>query len=447
LQFPHRKEGNPAYMRKPERTWTLAVVFLTIFAGSLNLYAQGRDLQEHDRDQNAELKVTSFPSGAHVSIDGAETWKLTPMRTDLRIGKHQVRVFVPNSGWNSETRTVEIVSGPNELDVTLLPILTAGLPGAPGPVGPQGLPGPAGPQGPAGPVGPAGAPGAQGAAGPIGQQGPAGPVGAQGPAGPTGPQGPAGPMGAQGPSGPTGPQGPAGVSSDDTYVLGTRDPNNPNFAANPTAYYGMDAQPGTAGQLDDEFNGNSLNTSRWTWFNAGGATATLGNSLLTLQDPPSAGNDVRAIYQNVPSSPWTVVTKVVAMDMVSYANWAQVGIVLVDGSGKAITCDLSVRSTNPTFGFEFSNWSTGSAWNSFASSAGIVGTMPSVSFPLWFKVQDDGTNITCSFSRTGALYFPIGSVGRTAFLSSGPTGVGLLIGSNGSNSVVNGTYEYFRQTQ
>ena len=206
-------------MRKPERTWTLAVVFLTIFAGSLNLYAQGRDLQEHDRDQNAELKVTSFPSGAHVSIDGAETWKLTPMRTDLRIGKHQVRVFVPDSGWNSETRTVEIVSGPNELDVTLLPILTAGLPGAPGPVGPQGLPGPAGPQGPAGPVGPAGTPGAQGAAGPIGQQGPAGPVGAQGPAGPTGPPGPAGPMGAQGPSGPTGPQGPAGVSSDEILTF------------------------------------------------------------------------------------------------------------------------------------------------------------------------------------------------------------------------------------
>lgn len=410
-------------MRKPERTWRLAVVFLTIFAGSSSLYAQGRDSHEPARYPNAELKVTSFPSGAHVSIDGTDMRELTPMRTDLRIGKHQVTVFVPESGWNSETRTIEIVSGPNELNLTLLPLLTVGpqgpmgLPGAPGPVGPQGPRGLAGPQGPAGPIGLPGAPGAPG------------------------------PVGAQGPAGPTGQQGPAGVSPDDTYVLGTRDPNNPNFAANPTAYYGMDAQPGTAGRLDDEFNGNSLNTSRWAWFNAGGATATLGNSLLTLQDPPSAGNDVRAIYQNVPSSPWTVVTKVVAMDMVSYANWAQVGIVLVDGNGKAITCDLSVRSTNPTFGFEFSNWSTGSAWNSFASSAGIVGTMPSVSFPLWFKVQDDGTNITCSFSRTGALYFPVGSVSRTAFLSSGPTGVGLLIGSNGSNSVVNGTYEYFRQIQ
>lgn len=419
-------------MRKPERTWTVTLVLLAICAGSLNLYAQGRDLRE--RDHEAELKVRSFPSGAHVSIDGALATELTPLRTILRIGQHQVRIFVPDAGWNSETRTVQIVSGTNELDVTLLPILTmgpqgpAGLPGAPGPAGPQGAQGLTGLQGPLGPVGATGAPGGQGPAGPAGQQGPAGPAGAQGP------------------SGPTGPQGPAGVSPNDTYVLGTPDPSNPNFAANPTAYYGVDAQPAAPGQLDDEFNGNSLDMSRWKWFNPGSATATLGNSLLTLQDPANPGNDTRAIYQNVPSSPWTVVTKVVAMDMLSYANWAQVGLVVVDGSGKAITCDLSVRSTNPTFGFEFSNWSSGSAWNSFASSSGIVGTMSSVTFPLWFKVQDDGTNITCSFSRTGALFFTIGSASRTAWLSSGPTGVGLLIGSNGSNSVVNGTYEYFRQT-
>src|SRR5581483_738984 len=120
--------------------------------------------------------------------------------------------------------------------------------------------------------------------------------------------------------GPTGPQGPAGMSPNDTYVLGTPDPSNPKFAATPTAYYGVDAQPATPGQLDDEFNGSSLDMTRWKWFNPGGATATLGNSLLTLQDPASTGNDARAIYQSVPSYPWTDVTKVVAMDMVSYAN-------------------------------------------------------------------------------------------------------------------------------
>jgi len=423
-------------MRKPKRTWTItfAVVFLTIFAVSLTLHAQSPDSREHDRDpyenkQNAELKVTSFPSGAHVSIDGTETWKVTPMRTDLRIGKHQVRVFVPDSGWNSDTRTVEIVSGTNDLDVTLLPKLTVG---PQGPVGLPGAPGPAGPQGP------------QGLMGNPGPQGPAGPVGSQGIAGPAGPAGPAGSAGLQGPAGP---QGPAGTAPSADYILGAP-AAVANSVANPTAYYGLDAQPATPGSLDDEFNGTSLNGSRWIWFNQGGATASVGNSLLTLQDPPYSGNDLRVIYQNVPAPPWTVVTKIVAMDMVSYANWAQAGLILVDpSSGRAITCDVSVRTTAPTFGFEFSNWSSGTSWSSFASSNGIVGTTPSMTFPLWLKVQDDGTNITCSFSRSGVLYFPVGTASRTAWLSSGPTGVGLMVGSNGTNAVVNGTYEYFRQTQ
>jgi Collagen triple helix repeat (20 copies)/PEGA domain len=424
-------------MRKPKRAWTVtsAVVFLTIFAGSLGLRAQGSESRERDRDAHehdrGELKVTSFPSGAHVSIDGEDTSKVTPMRTDLLIGKHQVRVFVPDSGWNSDTRTVQIVSGANDLDVTLLPILTVG---PQGPVGLPGAPGPAGPQGPQGLTGPAGA------QGPTGPAGPTGPQGAAGPAGPVGLQGP------QGVTGPTGPQGPAGTAPAGDYVLGAP-AAVANSVANPTAYYGLDAQPAMPGSMDDEFNGTSLNGSRWIWFNQGGATASVGNSLLTLQDPPFSGSDLRGIYQNVPAPPWTVITKIVAMDMVSYTNYAQMGLILVDGSGKAITCALSVRTTTPTFGFEFSNWNSGTSWNSFVSPEGIVGTTPNVTFPLWFKVQDDGTNITCSFSRTGALYFPIGSVSRTAFLSSGPTGVGLLIGSNGSNSVVNGTYEYFRQIQ
>ena len=93
------------------------------------------------------LKVTSFPSGAHVSVDGVDSGKLTPMSISLSVGDHTVVVSIPNSGWNPDTRTVTIVSGNNDLSVTLLPTLT---------VGPQGLPGAAGPTGPQGPAGPAG---------------------------------------------------------------------------------------------------------------------------------------------------------------------------------------------------------------------------------------------------------------------------------------------------
>ena len=90
------------------------------------------------------LKVTSFPSGAQVWIDGVNTGKVTPMSVSLVEGDHAVTVQLPNSGWNPDTRTVTIVPGNNDLSVTLLPALTQGPPGPQGQQGEPGIQGPAG---------------------------------------------------------------------------------------------------------------------------------------------------------------------------------------------------------------------------------------------------------------------------------------------------------------
>ena len=91
---------------------------------------------------NGSLKVTSFPSGAEVWVDGAFTGKFTPMSVSLSEGDHDVTVQIPGSGWNPDHRTITITPGNNDLSVTLLPNLTEGPPG------PQGDPGPPGPPGP-----------------------------------------------------------------------------------------------------------------------------------------------------------------------------------------------------------------------------------------------------------------------------------------------------------
>jgi hypothetical protein len=93
------------------------------------------------------LKVTSFPTGAQVIVDGVNTGKLTPMNISLADGDHVVTVRIPGSGWNADTRTVTIAAGNNDLSVTLLPMLTVG---------------PAGPKGDKGDKGDPGAPGANG---------------------------------------------------------------------------------------------------------------------------------------------------------------------------------------------------------------------------------------------------------------------------------------------
>ncbi len=94
------------------------------------------------RADSGALKVTSFPSGANVSVDGKDTRKVTPMSMSLSVGKHTVVVFIPNSGWKADTEICQIVRGDNNyLNVTLVPLTTTG------PAGPKGDPGPPGPAG------------------------------------------------------------------------------------------------------------------------------------------------------------------------------------------------------------------------------------------------------------------------------------------------------------
>lgn len=105
---------------------------------------------------SGSLKVTSFPSGANVSVDGVNTGKVTPMSISLPLGDHIVVVSIPSTDWRPDTRIVTIISGNNDLSVTLLPNL------ATGPQGPKGDTGAQGPQGPQGPPGAAGTGGMNG---------------------------------------------------------------------------------------------------------------------------------------------------------------------------------------------------------------------------------------------------------------------------------------------
>ena len=180
--------------------------------------------------QSGALKVTSFPSGAKVTIDGADTGKTTPMSTSLSVGDHTVVVSIPNSGWNPDTRTVTIVSGNNDLSVTLLPILTVGPPGPKGDKGDKGDTGAQGIQGLKGDKGDKGDTGAQGIQGVKGDKGDTGAQGIQGL------KGDKGDSGSIGPAGPQGPAGLGGINGMQQFA------NNANDGT--TATYSWTAPPG-----------------------------------------------------------------------------------------------------------------------------------------------------------------------------------------------------------
>jgi PEGA domain/Collagen triple helix repeat (20 copies) len=136
-------------------------------------------------DDGHSVIITSFPDGAHVLIDGVDTGQVTPMEVHrIKPGLHKITVSVAAAGWNTDTRTINVLDVDSagkprdtHLSFTLLPTVT------------QGPPGPQGPPGQAGADGGIGVPGAPGA---IGPQGPKGGSGATGAAGAAGPQGPAG---------------------------------------------------------------------------------------------------------------------------------------------------------------------------------------------------------------------------------------------------------------
>ena len=197
----------------------------------------------------ASLKVTSFPDGAQVWVNGVNTGKVTPMSTTVPDNTTvKVRVQIPNSGWAPQETDIQIGTGVNELSVTLLPALTQGPPGPAGPQGPPGPQGNVGPQGPIGLTGPAGTAGAQGPKGDTGAQGlqgVAGPAGTKGDTGATGPAGPQGPIGLTGPTGPQGSQGPQGPKGD-TGAIG---PAGPAGSVGPTGPAGPKGDTGATGPV------------------------------------------------------------------------------------------------------------------------------------------------------------------------------------------------------
>jgi hypothetical protein len=88
----------------------MIVVFLALWT---NAYAES-------------LKITSFPSGAKVIVDGTDTEKFTPVALSLLEGVHTVTVHISGSGWSVETSDVTIVSGDNYLSVNLAPMFVSG---------------------------------------------------------------------------------------------------------------------------------------------------------------------------------------------------------------------------------------------------------------------------------------------------------------------------------
>lgn len=224
-----------------------------------------------------------------------------------------------------------------------------------------------------------------------------------------------------------------GVSSPnaDEYVLGATDATNlPNAVANPTAYFGTEAAPGTPGSLDDEFGGASLNTAtRWTWANQGSAVATVSKSILTLSDSPQGSGSaiVRYIWQTAPATPYQ--TTFGAVDVNAITDFSGGGFAVQDGATNRAT--LFVKQHNTSTGGDVVVVAHFTDLNTFS-------TAPFSAAIAFFKARymqfkDDGVNHTFYISEDGVNFFQVWQESRTVFLAN-PNRVGLLVYPNSTTS-------------
>ena len=194
--------------------------------------------------------------------------------------------------------------------------------------------------------------------------------------------------------------------------------------------------PGTAGQVL-ESGGTGANPSWVTGGGGGGATYTAptistfsffynpsgsSNTAITggLQLVSASSSTISAsIMQNIPTTPYTLWGRVNKVDQ-NYTSISGCGIALGDGTGKQIDVTFFFTGTiAPEIGYE--QWNSATSRSSFTPINNGQTAMP----PL-IGINDDGTNLNFLASYDGVTEaLPIFSISRTAWLSSGPTMVGI----------------------
>lgn len=195
---------------------------------------------------------------------------------------------------------------------------------------------------------------------------------------------------------------------------------------------GPDARPPVPDAMDDEFNDESFDTSKWTWLAQGGTTVNETNHRLTLMLRENS-NRIRGIYQSTPSGDWTIQAKVYE-PMLDVAGGSGGSCLFV---GQSTTQEI--RSANI--------WNRQWRGISFAtpsSSGGSLGTNTNrISGVAYFEADwvDSTTTLTLKYSADGYGFAQIDSTS----LAYTPAIVGLGI-TNAQNVLGVFDFGWFRRT-
>jgi hypothetical protein len=165
-------------------------------------------------------------------------------------------------------------------------------------------------------------------------------------------------------------------------------------------------------------------TSGWSWVNQGPATATAVEDGLVLEDPTPHGGESARLYVRSLTIPFTVKALVVP-DMYP-GNYVMGGICVRDSSsGAFVSPSIQVSGSSALHAF---------SWSGTGSVGSDLGSMGWPWAPVWFRVMDDGTTFSVSWSLDGRRWIDLYSGAHAAVIT--PNQAGIMVNSNSNVAAV-----------
>lgn len=183
----------------------------------------------------------------------------------------------------------------------------------------------------------------------------------------------------------------------------------------------------------NEFNEPDQTTFAWVNQSSATVSTTYGPTVLVAPAPGGAGDNVNLRVQAAPATPYSLIVGFVPL--IDPVNQTSCGVVFRESStGKFIYFNLmfdtssTIAKSDVVFNVSDYTNPTTLMSNYVVLSAGFLkGSI------IWFKMADDGVDLTWSYSNDGQNYIVAATRSRTNFLASGPNQVGFAINSNNTS--------------
>jgi hypothetical protein len=201
-----------------------------------------------------------------------------------------------------------------------------------------------------------------------------------------------------------------------------------------------DLPPATADALDDEFTASSLDV-KWTWTNQGAATASLSNGCLHLASGVTT-TQANLITQALPAgTTWRFRTKFGTSGTLTNNHGPALAL-RESGTGKIIHWGVMVNVGVLSWRVDY--WNSPTSYNGTPYAPSGLASMPSAGY---LEIERNGSTLYFRYSSPGdgEGFQTLFSASLTAFFTTAPDQVGLLVHTLSTTIPITGVFDWFRR--